>query len=106
MRNDKGQFSQGNTGKPIGARHNSTLLKETLLKSVSESDIVDMINTLKTKAINKGCLQSIKMIFEYTMGKPSQLLVNQNYEHNLQEPVNFNNLIQAVRNNRVDNNCE
>ena len=99
MRNDKGQFIQGNSGKPPGAKHNSTLLKETLINSVSESNIIDMINTLKSKAINEGCLQSIKMIFEYTLGKPSQMIINQNYEHNAQEPVSFNDIIKAVRTN-------
>ena len=99
MRNDKGQFIQGNPGKPPGAKHNSTLLKETLINSVSESNMIDMINTLKSKAINEGCLQSIKMIFEYTLGKPSQMIINQNYEHNAQEPVSFNDIIKAVRTN-------
>jgi hypothetical protein len=99
MRNDKGQFIQGNSGKPPGAKHNSTLLKETLINSVIEINIIDMINTLKSNAINEGCLQSIKMIFEYTLGKPSQMIINQNYEHNANEQVSFNDIIKAVRTN-------
>ena len=99
MRNDKGQFIQGNPGKPPGAKHNSTLLKETLVASVSDNDIIDLVDKLKQKAINEGCIQSIKLLFEYTLGKPSQMIINQNYEHNAQEPVSFNDIIKAVRTN-------
>lgn len=69
-------------GRPKGAKNSMTKLKETLVSSVSENDIIDLVDKLKQKAIDEGCIQSIKLLLEHAIGKPSQMIINQNYDHN------------------------
>ena len=85
-------------GRPKGSLNKQIEYKNALNEAISIEDIHDIVTQLKQKAKN-GCIQSIKLLLEHVIGKPSQMIINQNYDHNAHEPVNFNELIKAVRTN-------
>ena len=96
MRDEKGQFIQGNPGKPKGSLNKQSEYKNALNEAMSIEDIHDIVTELKQKA-KDGCIQSIKLLLEYTLGKPSQMIINQNYDHSESKPFDFNEMIRKLR---------
>ena len=98
MRNDKGQFAKGNSGKPKGSIHKLNEYKQALQDAITTNDI-EAITEQLTKQAKGGCIASIKLLLEYTLGKPTQMVINQNYDHN-PPTMNFNELIKSIRNEK------
>ena len=101
MRNHKGQFTTGNPGKPKGSLNKQTEYKKALNEAITTNDIHDIVTQLKQKA-KSGCIQSIKILLEYSIGKPTQMLINQNYDHSETPPFDFNEAIRKLRSHATD----
>lgn len=71
-RDGKGRFARGNAGGPGNpfARQVGKLRK-VLLQCVSEEDMANIAGVLVTLA-KGGDLQAIKLLFQYTLGKPAE----------------------------------
>lgn len=71
-----GLFKAGNPGKPKGAKHLTTKLRQALEKVYNEKEKTsldkDLINTIIEKAIVDKDFNSIKLIFNYIDGMPEQ----------------------------------
>ena len=83
-------------GRPKGSLNKQTEYKKALNEAITTNDIYDIGKQLKGKAIN-GCIQSIKILLEYSIGKPTQMLINQNYDHSESKPFDFNETIKKLR---------
>ena len=84
-------------GRPAGSLNKQSEYKNALNEAMSIEDIHDIVTQLKQKAIDEGCIQSIKLLLEYTLGKASVMVINQNYDHSNREPFNFNEMIRKLR---------
>ena len=102
MRNHIGQFTTGNPGKPKGSLNKQTEYKNALNEAITIEDIHAIAAQLKQKAIDEGCIQSIKLLLEYSLGKPTQMLINQNYDHSESKPFDFNEVIRKLREDGTD----
>lgn len=73
-----GRFIEGNPGKPKGARHITTLVREALLKIGKTEEGKEMkyeeafIKKIMHKAIIEGDTAMIKLIWNYIDGMPKQ----------------------------------
>jgi hypothetical protein len=66
-----GRFRKGNPGGPGNPfARKVAALRKTLLESVSDQDLKDMIEVLKLKA-RQGNLTALKLVFQYCIGKPT-----------------------------------
>jgi hypothetical protein len=69
-RDVNGRFRPGNAGGPGNPfARKVAALRKTLLDSVSEQDLADMIEQLKLKA-RQGDVAAIKLLLQYCVGKP------------------------------------
>ena len=101
MRNHKGQFTAGNPGKPKGSLNKQTEYKNALNEAITTDDIHDIVKQLKQKA-KSGCIQSIKILLEYSVGKAVQMVINQNYDRTETPPFDFNEAIRKLRSHATD----
>ena len=89
-------------GRPKGSLNKQTEYKNALNDAISIEDIQDIVAQLKQKAIDEGCIPSIKILLEYAIGKPTQMLINQNYDHSESKPFDFNEMIRKLRTDEPD----
>ena len=82
MRNDRGQFTKGNSGRPRGSYNKASNYRRALQEAMDENDILDLIETLKYKAKEEKDLNSIKTLLEYTLGKPTQMIFSKSLDQN------------------------
>ena len=88
-------------GRPKGSLNKQIEYKNALNEAISIEDIYDIVTQLIQKAKN-GCIQSIKLLLEHAIGKPTQMLINQNYDHSENEPFDFNHFIKKLREDGTD----
>ena len=88
-------------GRPKGSLNKQTEYKNALNEAITTDDIHDIVTQLKQKA-KSGCIQSIKILLEYSIGKPTQMLINQNYDHSESKPFDFNEAIRKLRSHATD----
>jgi hypothetical protein len=69
-----GQFKKGNPGKPLGARHMTTLLKEAIVRVAEGEELADDLLIVKNTidSAKKGDPKSRDLIWNYLDGKPAQ----------------------------------
>ena len=84
-------------GRPAGSKSEATNYRKALREAIKEKDIQDIINTLKHKAKNEQCIQAIKLILEYSLGKPTAHQVQHVYDHSESKPFDFNETIKKLR---------
>ena len=82
MRNSSGQFTKGNSGRPKGSVNKASNYRRALQEAMDEDDILDLIETLKHKAKEEKDLNSIKTLLEYTLGKPTQMILSKSLDQN------------------------
>lgn len=88
-------------GRPKGSLNKQTEYKNALNEAITTDDIHDIVTQLKQKA-KSGCIQSIKILLEYSIGKPTQMLINQNYDHSESKPFDFNEAIRKLRSHATE----
>ena len=88
-------------GRPKGSLNKQIEYKNALNDAISIEDIHDIVTQLKQKA-KSGCIQSIKLLLEYSLGKPTQMIINQNYDHSESKPFDFNEAIRKLREDATD----
>lgn len=65
-------FSKGgHSTKSNGIDRRKNEYRTLLKKAISNEDFTELIEVVKTKARN-GCIKSIQLLFEYTLGRPTQ----------------------------------
>ena len=69
---DKRKQNGGHSTKAKGADKRKNQYKELLDLASTPEDVVDVIKTLKTKAIDKQDVNAIKLFLEYYLGKPKE----------------------------------
>ena len=88
-------------GRPKGSLNKQTEYKKALNEAITTNDIHDIVTQLKQKA-KSVCIQSIKILLEYSIGKPTQMLINQNYDHSESKPFDFNDVIKKLRSHATE----
>ena len=88
-------------GRPKGSLNKQIEYKNALNEAISIEDIYDIVTQLKQKAKN-GCIHSIKLLLEHLIGKPTQMLINQHYDHSESKPFDFNEMIRKLRGDETD----
>lgn len=87
-------------GRPKGSQNKMNDYKKALREAIDETDILNVVETLKHKAKHEQCLTSIKLLLEYSVGKPTAHQVNHNYDYSNGEGMNFNQLIKSIKNEK------
>lgn len=91
-----GLFKKGNPGKPKGARHMTTLLRDAIQEDTGtgESYEVGIVKKLRSLAL-EGESWATKMVFEYIDGKPLQTILNESEEKSEIYKFFFNEEVQG-----------
>tara|TARA_R110000803_G_scaffold88713_2_gene155679 strand:- start:596 stop:880 length:285 start_codon:yes stop_codon:yes gene_type:complete len=69
---DKRKQNGGHSTKATGADKRKNQYKELLDLASTPEDVVEVIKTLKQKAINNQDVNAIKLFLEYYLGKPKE----------------------------------
>ena len=84
-----GRKSNGNKGhstKAKGVDKRKNEYRELLDLAATPDEIVEVIKTLKVKAIEKQDVNAIKLFLEYYLGKPKETIENINIDANKLTP--------------------
>jgi len=84
-----GRKSNGNKGhstKAKGADKRKNEYRELLDLAATPDEVVEVIKTLKVKAIEKQDVNAIKLFLEYYLGKPKETIENINIDANKLTP--------------------
>ena len=71
---DKRKLNGGHSTKAKGADKRKNEYKELLDLAATPEEVVEVIKTLKTKAIEKQDVNAIKLFLEYYLGKPKETI--------------------------------
>ena len=93
-----GHFKPGNSGRPKGSINK---FRKAIREAVTETDIQDLISVLIRKG-KQGNIQAVKLVLEYTAGKPTDHLSIED-ETNKFQPVN---IIPFEEYQRINNKLE
>lgn len=85
-----GHFKPGNSGRPKGSINK---FRKAIREAVTETDIQDLISVLIRKG-KQGNIQAVKLVLEYTAGKPTDHLSIESETNNFQ-PVVINQVSKA-----------
>lgn len=83
----------GNSTKAKGIDRRKNRYLELLNEASTEEEIIEVIKTLKTKALKDRELQAIKLFLEYYLGKPKETIeTTHNFtETSIKDLFNFDN---------------
>ena len=70
----KNNGNKGHSTKAKGADKRKNEYKELLDLAATPEEVVEVIKTLKTKAIEKQDVNAIKLFLEYYLGKPKETI--------------------------------
>ena len=73
---DKRKQNGGHSTKAIGADKRKNEYKDLLDLAATPEEVVEVIKTLKIKAIQKQDVNAIKLFLEYYLGKPKETIDN------------------------------
>lgn len=73
---DKRKNNGGHSTKAKGEDLRKNKYKELLDQASTPEDVVEVIKTLKQKAIDKQDVNAIKLFLEYYLGKPKETIDN------------------------------
>ena len=79
---DKRRNNGGNSTKAKGVDKRKNQYKELLDLASTPEEVVEVIKTLKAKAIDKQDVNAIKLFLEYYLGKPKETIET---THNLSD---------------------
>jgi hypothetical protein len=85
--------NKGHSTKAKGIDKRKNQYQELLDEASSKEEVVQVIQTLKSKALEDGDMQAIKLFLEYYLGKPKET-IDQNVNLNsfsLKDVINFDN---------------
>jgi len=73
---DKRKQNGGHSTKALGADKRKNEYKDLLDLAATPEEVVEVIKTLKIKAIQKQDVNAIKLFLEYYLGKPKETIDN------------------------------
>ena len=76
----KNNGNKGHSTKAKGADKRKNEYKELLDLAATPEEVVEVIKTLKAKAIEKQDVNAIKLFLEYYLGKPKETIENINID--------------------------
>ena len=71
---DKRKQNGGHSTKAKGADKRKNEYRELLDSAATPDEVIEVIKTLKTKAIEKQDVNAIKLFLEYYLGKPKETI--------------------------------
>ena len=71
---DKRKNNGGNSTKAKGVDKRKNEYRELLDLAATPDEVIEVIKTLKTKAIEKQDVNAIKLFLEYYLGKPKETI--------------------------------
>lgn len=71
---DKRRNNGGNSTKALGTDKRKNKYKELLDLASTPEEVIEVIKTLKEKAITKQDVNAIKLFLEYYLGKPKETI--------------------------------
>ena len=71
---DKRKNNGGNSTKAKGVDKRKNEYRELLDKAATPDEVIEVIKTLKVKAIEKQDVNAIKLFLEYYLGKPKETI--------------------------------
>ena len=71
---DKRKNNGGNSTKAKGVDKRKNEYRELLDKAATPDEVIEVIKTLKAKAIEKQDVNAIKLFLEYYLGKPKETI--------------------------------
>jgi hypothetical protein len=75
---DKRKNNGGNSTKAKGIDRRKNRYQELLDEASNEEEVIQVIQTLKEKALVEGDMQAIKLFLEYYLGKPKETIEQTN----------------------------
>lgn len=82
----KNNGNKGHSTKAKGADKRKNEYRELLDSAATPDEVIEVIKTLKTKAIEKQDVNAIKLFLEYYLGKPKETIENINIDANKLTP--------------------
>ena len=83
---DKRKQNGGHSTKAKGNDKRKNEYRELLDLAATPDEVIEVIKTLKTKAIEKQDVNAIKLFLEYYLGKPKETIENINIDANKLTP--------------------
>lgn len=84
---DKRKFNGGNSTKAKGLDKRKNEYKEVLESALTKDDLVKVVKMLHNRAIKDEDVTAGKILLEYYVGKPTQVIENNNVNHNLNQDL-------------------
>lgn len=82
----KNNGNKGHSTKAKGVDKRKNEYRELLDSAATPDEVIEVIKTLKTKAIEKQDVNAIKLFLEYYLGKPKETIENINIDANKLTP--------------------